>query len=280
MRVAVTGSTGFVGTRFRDWCRSRNWDVTPILRNQSLGEMTEAFERERVDAIVHLASLFVGQHEPGQVADLVRSNVEFGALVCEAARLANVTCVLNVGTDWQDFEGIAGRSANLYAATKSAFECILRYYQDAHGFKVYHVQLTDTFGTSDPRPKILPKLLSMKSGERLELSPGEQLLRLTYVGDVVAGLAQALELLREEPQTCYRRFALASDEALSLRSVVSLFEEESGRKLAVEWGARAYRPREVMKPALLEPSVPGWRPQVDLRTGIQMMLKTDDADRA
>jgi hypothetical protein len=53
---------------------------------------------------------------------------------------------------------------------------------------------------------------------------------------------------------------------------VALFEREAGVRLDIRWGERPYRQREVMVP-WQGPTLPGWRPRIDLSTGIRRVLE-------
>ena len=160
---------------------------------------------------------------------------------------------------------------NLYAATKQAFIDMARYYTDVFGIRFCTLKLCDTYGPGDPRPKIF-KLFKdcSESGEVLKMFPGEQLLDILYISDVVSGFCRLVELLASDTQLG-EQYVLSSGEQRSLRSLAASFERISGRPLPVEWGGRPYRDREVMVP-WRGPLLPGWKPSVDLETGIRLFL--------
>ena len=55
---------------------------------------------------------------------------------------------------------------------------------------------------------------------------------------------------------------------MNASSALSLGGGLSGTSLAIEWGARPYRDREVMVPWTKGKTVPGWAPHIPLERGL------------
>jgi len=68
------------------------------------------------------------------------------------------------------------------------------------------------------------------------------------------------------------KYAVSSLNPLPLRQLVALFEAEVGAKLPIEWGAKPYRAREIMVPWTKGSLLPGWQPQIDLKSGLKLFL--------
>ena len=291
MRIVVTGASGFIGSALVSHLRALSADVHVIARQHSdasalpptvsihrhdgsTGDLVTALQRIQPDIVVHLASLFLADHTPEQVSDLVASNLAFGCQLLEAARLAHVRRIVNTGTCWQHFETEAVRPVNLYAATKQAFEALLDYYHDAYDISQITLKLCDTYGPGDRRRKLINILLEAAfSGNKLDMSPGEQILDLTYIDDIVLAYERAIALLMSAETKFSGKF-LISGSRHSLQEVASIVEEVTGRQIDRTFGARPYRRREVMIPASgVESRLPGWAPVFGLRAGLAQMLK-------
>jgi len=94
------------------------------------------------------------------------------------------------------------------------------------------------------------------------MSPGEQLLDLVHIDDVRAHSASAPSICCEiEAPQPHERYAISSGKPLSVRQLVALLEQLSGKRLNVIFGARPYRTREVMQPWTDGAWLPGWRPE-------------------
>lgn len=285
----VTGGTGFIGTHL---CRRLISDghsvhvvVEPTHRDVvhgasaheldgTTGGMLQILDDTRPDLVFHLASLFLSTHRPEDIAPLIASNVLLGTQVLEA--MAQVGCkrLVNVGTGWQHYEGAAYDPVNLYAATKQAFEDIAAYYV-AQGVGTTTLALYDTYGPDDLRPKILPRLLdAATTGAPLDLSPGEQLLHIVYIDDVIEAFVVAAGLLDVAPAPAAKRYCIAADSPISLREIASAVERVTGRVIDAHWGARDYREREVMVPWVGE-HLPGWHPKVPIEDGIRRLLDSE-----
>ncbi|VWX32686.1 NAD(P)-dependent oxidoreductase [Limnobacter sp. 130] len=288
-RVALlTGATGFIGSNLARQLVNHGWHVHVLVRGDSkldalkdiqtsihFHQVTENIEnladtlREiQPTCVFHIASLFLAQHTPNQINQLVQSNVNFPTQLLEAMRLAGVKRLINTGTSWQHFENSDYDPVNLYAATKQAFESIIQYYIEAHGLKVCTLKLFDTYGANDPRPKLVALLWkTAREGTTLDMSPGEQLVDLVHIKDVVEAYCRAADLL-DTQTTGHVRYGVSSGNPMKLRDLVEAFERATNQRLPINWGGRPYRDREVMRLWRDYQTVPGWRPKIPFEIGI------------
>ena len=285
-RALVTGSSGFVGRRLAERLVAQGWTVHVVRRASTEAPApagTQAHRHDgttahlaaiaaavKPDVTFHLASLFLAQHGLEDVVPLIRNNVEFGAQLLEAVASAGCRRLADAGTSWQHFGGADYDPVCLYAATKQAFADVLAYWVAARGFAATSLQLTDTYGPGDGRAKLIPMLLkAAREGRRVALSPGEQRLDLVHVDDVAEAFVIAgRRLLEGLPPSGHREvYAVSSGHPMRLRDVVELLRAATGLPIDVEWGARSYRPREVMEP-WNGPTLPGWSPHIALREGL------------
>ena len=293
-RVAlVTGGTGFVGSHLLKRLEKDGWEVHAVVQASSLRKaegqggaiiwhphdgstagMLAILQAVQPRVVFHLASLFLAQHQPEDVESLIASNILFGTQLLEAMAQCGVRYLVNTGTSWQNYENEDYNPVCLYAATKQAFEDLARYYVEAEGLQVITLRLFDTYGPDDPRPKLLNLLKSsLISGENLALSPGEQMIDLVYIDDVVEAFICASRLFVDQQHTFSEVFAVTSGKPISLRKLVDVINGVVGNKLHVSWGARPYRPREVMIPWSDGKILPGWTPQVELRSGLMEIFE-------
>jgi nucleoside-diphosphate-sugar epimerase len=137
------------------------------------------------------------------------------------------------------------------------------------------VELSDTYGADDRRSKVLQLLVEAhRTQQPVGLSPGEQVVDLVHVDDVVDALLRAVPLADAQA----RSYAVHGDPVV-LRDFVALVGDVLGSAVPVEWGARAYRPREMMQPWRHWPRLPGWRPTIALREGLTALLQDDPHTR-
>jgi len=301
-RVAVvTGATGFVGGRLVRRLLADGWETHAIVRPSSnatilrdvLGSgnvhvhdgttvgLIDIVRSVHPDIIFHLASVFVAEHSTEDVDPLVQSNILFGMQLLEAMTVAGVSDIVNTGTTWQHYEGREYSPVSLYAATKQAFQDILQFYCEARGLRAVTLELPDTYGPDDKRPKLLSLLdRAARSGETLQMSPGEQLLDMLHVDDVVHGYEVAAGGLLTGKLPPSSEYRLSSGSLQLLKDVVELYRQVTGRTVSVVWGGRSYRAREVMKPVSPAPVLPEWQACISLKNGLAALNaeSQEDAD--
>lgn len=271
MRALITGASGFIGSHLVTHLRKKGWEIETLGRSDTPDSVERKMREFQPQVVFHLATFFVGEHKSSDIPALIQSNLQFSTQIVDCMVRNGVKTLVNTGTLWQYYQGHRDEPATLYAATKSAFESILKFYVSAHGLKVMNLMLSDSFGPGDTRPKLLPKLLSLAgTKEEILLSPGEQILEWTFVSDLVRAFEIAGERLvsGKETQT-FTHYTVTSGEALSLKDSVRVCEEVVGEKIPVKFGARPYRAREVMKPEKLDPALPGWTAEVSFREGVK-----------
>lgn len=285
--VIVTGATGYIGPRLVQALRSNGNTVHVLARDPKRVEQNSAHHviaiPDTTSALVdivgkvkprvcfHLATHFLPTHKPDDIPALIRANVEFSTMMGEAcARTGNVRFV-NAGTLWQHVEAKEYGPASLYAASKQAFLDMLRYYADVESLEVIHLDVSDTYGPNDPRPKLLQHLVRAAStGEALAMSEGNQLLDPVYVDDAVRAFVVAGDIDRQsEPLS---RYSISSGNLISLRDYVATLERATGKRVPIHWGARPYRPREMFTPWTWAPPLPGWEPQISLEEGFRAVF--------
>ncbi|ACL22191.1 NAD-dependent epimerase/dehydratase [Desulfitobacterium hafniense DCB-2] len=291
-KVLVTGATGFIGSNLVKRLLKNNLEVHVVTRDRSHVEqsaisdspvvihqhdgttagMIEIFQAAQPEVVFHLAAKFVAEHESQDINELMDSNLLFGVQLLEAMAVTGVQQLVNTGTAWQHFEQEAYNPVNLYAATKQAFETLAAYYVRTGLLKMITLKLIDTYGPNDPRTKIftLFKRISL-SGERLNMSPGEQRLGLVYIDDVVDAFLIAGQYVEDLTDCEMLSYTVAPERLYSLREVAALYETISGKRMNIGWGERPYRSREVMEP-YVGPTLPDWEAKVSLAEGIRKCL--------
>jgi nucleoside-diphosphate-sugar epimerase len=293
-RIAlVTGGTGFTGSNLIRRLTSNGWRVHVIVRSNSnlspldslskqlhihshdgsTSGMIEILNIAKPDVVFHLASLVLTQHKPIDLLSLLQSNIIFATQLAEAMAESNTHNLINTGTFWQHYENKDYSPTSLYAATKQAYEDILQYYVEAKNFKVITLTLFDSYGPGDPRQKLF-KLLkdATKSRQTLLMSPGEQLMDLVHIDDVVEAYVIAANLLLECKVASHERYSVSSGKPVKLKELVCIYEKVANTTIPIQWGGRSYRDREVMIPWSRGIPLPDWKPNISLFEGIKTVL--------
>lgn len=277
-RALITGVTGFIGGELARRLIADGWQVHAIVRPQSdthdlalTGDitlhvvedgqdLTSLLAATTPDVVFHLASLYLADHRADQIGALIQSNLLFTALLAEAMAATGTRNLINTGTAWQHFRTDGYRPVNLYAATKQAAEDLLLYYVDARDLSLITLRLFDTYGPGDKRRKLIQILIdAARTGEPLDMSPGDQIVDMTHVYDVVSGFVLAADQLMTAEARQARAYIL-SGERHSVKALAQLVSDALDRPVKARFGERAYRTREVMEPIVPGPDakLPGW----------------------
>lgn len=293
MNILITGGTGFIGTHLvKELCNHHQLHVLVppdldfiIPENVKVIEFSDDIPllhayliENKIEGIVHLATLFIAQHQGEQIKNMVLSNIYLGTAILEAVRATSVQWFLNTGTIWQNYksDSVDYCPVNLYAATKQAFIDMAAFYIETSDLKFATLKLSDTFGGGDTRRKLFTVLKEAAiSGEELRMSPGEQYLDILYISDIISGFVHLIHLLHDN-KLKENDYVLTAHKRYTLKEVIAIFEKVSGKKLNVVWGGREYRKREVMQPWKKGKVLPGWNAQLSLEQGITLYLNENE----
>jgi CDP-paratose synthetase len=292
MKILVTGATGFIGKNLIEALVRQKYEVYVIARTNSdisflntnikvfqydenIHSLLKFLQKETFDGVIHLASLFLATHTEDDISNLVSSNIKFGIELLEASKKTHVKWFINTGTFWQNYLSEDYNPVNLYAATKEAFEVMVKYYTETSDLIFTTIKLNDTFGPNDTRNKVFNLWSKIaKSGETLEMSAGEQIIDISYIDDVVNAYMILIEHLSSNQKENFKNktFAVKSDERINLKDLSKIFEDATNTKLNIKWGVKEYREREVMLPWVKGEVVPTWVPKHSLKEAIQKTI--------
>lgn len=298
-KAILTGATGFVGSNLCRKLLDQNWHVSIITRKSSnllnledlkdnvsiyehnnILDLINFFKKENADVVFHLASLFISEHDYTQIDALVESNLRFGLHILEAMKESGTNLMINTGTSWQHYHTDEYNPVNLYAATKEAYEKLIQYYIEAEGLRVITLKLFDTYGETDKRPKLINLLCQYAYQQNeLRVSPGEQTIDLVHVDDVTNAFIKAYDHLSGNKNLKYNVYSVGTGKSISLKKLISLFEDLTGERLNIIWGGRQYRKREVMELWRDCEGVPNWRPKILLEEGIKKIVDKEKPTR-
>lgn len=293
-RALITGGTGFIGSNLCRRLLKDGWKIFLITKKEfgydniidikekleiyeyddNFLELMEYIKKIDVDVVFHLASTIITEHKSEEVHKILQGNITFGTEVLEAMKYSNTKLLINTGTYWQHYNNEEYNPVDLYAATKEAFQNIIKYYVEVENIRCITLKLFDTYGENDKRPKLINLLNKFADeGTELNMSPGEQLLDLVHVEDIVEAYIIAYENLNKDLSLRDEKYAVATEERYQLKEVIQLFEEISNKKLNINWGGREYRKREVMIPWNDYKVLPNWKRKINLKEGLLKYAK-------
>lgn len=226
------------------------------------------------DVVYHLAAVALWQHQVDDIDQMISANILFSTQLLEAMSRNGAKHLVNTETFWQHYKGSDEYAPMcLYAATKQASRDILTYYVGTGCTNAISLVLYDTYGPGDPRKKLFNVLRqASQAGRQIDMTPGEQIVDMTHVDDVVSAYLHAGGMVLSESVGKLDTYAVTSGHRMTLRELVELIVRETGISVRPNWGGKPYRTNEVMVPWVGKP-LPGWRPKIDLVAGIREVFR-------
>ena len=284
--ILVTGATGFIGrnllkrlseygpsiiavTHSND---SISLPVEKICYDGSYQSLFAPVAERKIDFVVHLATQFLTNHKPEQISALIDATVKFGTHLLELTRQKQIPYFINTSTYAEYYQHDGYNPQNLYAATKYSFEAILKYYEGVTKTRYITLELTDTYGPGDSRPKFINLVLdAIMKKEVFKMSLGEQEICYLYIDDAVNAFITCIGLMAENAISANDHFSVYADEVYKLKNLVALVAKYMNTHLETNAGFYPYRDREIMSFQPSFPKLPDWNSKITLKEGLDLI---------
>lgn len=297
--ILLTGASGFIGSYLLEDLLQKSYKVVITKRSFSdtwrikhlLGKIgsydvdrikiEKIFEENKIDCIIHLATHYKKAHSEEDVEKFIEANIRFPALILQQMVKHNIRFFINTGTFTEyDIgpepigENAKKRAHNLYSAFKIAFLDILKYYSDEFGIKAIDLKLFSPYGPKDNEKLFVYIIKSFVEGKQFEVTKGEQKWGWTYVTDIVDAYVKSLRYI-EIMKNQYEAFNIGAEKVHSIREIISLLEEMSGKKELAKF-TKQYPKNEIFLVNCNNSKARkhlGWAPRIDLNTGLKEMYE-------
>ncbi len=281
--ILITGASGFIGSSLLKYLydnevniiavvhKTKNIDlpIQTIEYDGSFESLSNSLIDKEIDLVLHLATLFIANHKSDQISDIIDANIKFGAHILELTKQKKIPAFINTSTYATNFKHEGYNPQNFYAATKQSFFDLIKYYQETTNTVFITLEMTDTYGPGDTRPKFINLVLDAISNQQtFKMSLGEQEICYLYIDDAVNAFAHCIMLLIKNEIEINSSYSVYSNEVFQLIDLVSYVSELSGYTLETERGFYPYRDREIMTYKPTYPKLVGWESKVMLKEGI------------
>lgn len=228
-------------------------------------------------AIVHCAAYGVDARQ-SDLAEALRINV-LGSLAVQAAAARAEARFIHIGTSYEygpspavQDESFCPAPRGIYGVSKAAATMALLDRAASSGCKTLILRPFGMYGPDEGVHKLTPLVMrSMLLNIPLDLTAGEQIRDYVYVGDVAQACMVAARI---EKFPNGRIINLASGMPVRLRDFVQAAAcAVRGDMNLLRWGARPYRPHEVMATQgtyALARHLLDWQPQTSLHAGMAL----------
>jgi GDP-L-fucose synthase len=306
-RVTVTGGAGFLGKHITKRLRAYGALVfVPRKRDYDLTTLEAGLRcllEHPCDILIHAAAYYGGiginVSEPGR---LYFQNLVMGANLMEAARLAKVAKVVNIGTacsypgyleghlkECDLWAGPCHASVVNYGLTKKMLAVQAQAYKSQYGLDSIHLILTNLYGPGDSynpdRSHVVAALVRKWVEADLAKSPaievwgtGRPVREFIYVEDC----ADAIILAAEKYHDVAMPLNIGTGIGTSIRELVETINEVTGYRGRIEWnsdkpdGAAV----KVLDVTRMKAALDGWIAPNDLKSGLAKTIDWYRANKA
>jgi len=245
-KILITGSSGFIGSKIFENI-SKNNKTYIILRSKKkikkirnlniirywdFDELNFQLKKIKVDIVIHCATHYVKEHSYNDIQKLSDSNVLFGNIILENLGYLKVKKFINLSTVWEDYNSIKNDNPNLYAVYKKNFTHLINFYKKKFlNISFYNLMISDTFGASDKRSKIINILRNnYKKNKNTKIISKNLYLNLLNVDDIVNAVNMIIKKNVKPGQ-----YVLKNKKDFKVSDIIDSFNQIFTKKIKITW---------------------------------------------
>ena len=243
-KILLTGSTGFVGSAILNelsknhtiYCLNRKKTKKTKNHNniffKSYNDLNSKLKKLRVNTVIHCATHYVKNHKFEDISKLSESNILFGNIILENLSNMKVKNFINFSTVWENYNGVEHNCHNLYSVYKKNFSNLLKYYEKiSPSISFYNLFISDTFGETDKRPKIINVLKkNYEKNFTTKIISSKLYLNLLNIKDIISSLSIVFDN-KNKPGN----YDLVNDKSYSISQIINAINKKNNKKIKVKW---------------------------------------------
>lgn len=247
IKILLTGSTGFIGSYLlKKLCKKNKIYVilrkkrNNVLRNKNIKQiyynnyedLNKKIKKIKVNTVIHCATHYVKQHKFDDINKLSNSNILFGNIILENLKMMGVKKFINFSTVWENFNGKKENYFNLYSAYKASFLNIINFYnKKLNNIKFFNLVISDTFGESDKRNKLINILKkNYKKNRKTKIVSKNLYINLINVSDI----NNAIELILKSNFKS-GSYSLNNRKDFKITEIIDAINNNLNKKIKVVW---------------------------------------------
>jgi UDP-glucose 4-epimerase len=279
MRIAVTGSSGFIGSHLLPKLKELNHEVIEVSRSlgYDISNWKSISDLPHCEVIVHLAARTFVPDSFDNPREFYTFNIQATINTLELARIWNAKIIYMSSYLYGSPQYLPVDEKhplnphNPYAQTKYLSEELCKGYSRDFDITVIVFRLFNVYGPGQKGSFLIPEILNkIKNGSTITLKDPRPKRDYIHVNDVVSAIIMAIG----EYNIGFDVFNLASGKSVAVDELVFSIVKLSGKKLKVEF-TNEFRKGEVLETvADLKKIISklNWVPQTTLIEGITSLL--------
>jgi len=274
-KILITGSEGFIGSHLVELAVKREYEVVALIQYNSFGNkgwLDQIDERNRAkincvwgdlrdrgsllsamqgcDAVLNLAALIAIPYSYRAPESYVDTNISGTLNILEAARALRVKKIVQISTS--EVYGTAQyvpideahplNAQSPYAATKIASDQLALSYFCSFDLPVAIARPFNTYGPRQSNRAVIPTMISqVTSGkDKIKLGSLSPTRDFSYVTDIADGILAIME----SPNSTGTVINLGSNFEISIKDVVNIISEVTGKTIVIEQEDERIRPQK------------------------------------
>ena len=281
MNILLTGATGFLGSNILEDLSKNNLIYITVRKKKYINtklkkylyfkdmiDLNKKLKNIKVDAVIHCATHYVKDHDFKDLNKFAEANILFGNTILENLKTMNVKKFINFTTVWEDYNSIKNNSKNLYSVYKKSFSNIVDFYIKIYpNIKMYHLYISETFGSNDKRKKIINVLKSnYKKNIFTKIVSKNLLLNLINVEDIV----NAVKIILYK-KVIPDKYILKNNKSILISKLINEFNRINFRKIKVKWLSK----KKIYEKINLHKTILTWKPMKSNISDIIQIIKNN-----
>lgn len=267
LHVLILGSSGYLGgrverelsskpfvqiSRAKRLSKAKPFEFTLEQQgNRRTGDIREPsfFQTDKpFDVIISLAAEHTVKTGINDVTNLILANSWLPSVLGSLASQGGAH-VIHTGTYSHKSDFKSYDPQTFYAATKRSGELFLEYFSSNTSMTATILHTYDIYGPEQPHKKIIPSIVAqLRSGGKIEITPGEQEFRPVFVDDMVSIISH-LAIERKSAIESFEELDVYGPELFLIKDLPEIIASELGLRLEPSQVEKTveYRDREIMK---------------------------------
>ena len=282
--ILLTGGTGFLGSNIIKELSKEN-NIYTIIRKErkyinlkhknikillfkNYTQLNSQLNKIKVETVIHCATHYVKKHSHKDIIKLTESNILVGNIVLENIQSMNVKKFINFSTVWENYDSKKENAYNLYSSYKTAFSYLIQYYKKKNlNINFYNIMISDTFGKTDRRNKIINVLKNnYKNNLPTKILSKSLFLNLLNVEDIVDAVRILINKNIKSGQ-----YVLKNTSYFKMNDLITLFNKKNKKKIIVKWLSNKIIKEKIFPYKKLK----SWKPKKSKVSDILSILKNN-----
>lgn len=280
-KILLTGSTGFIGSQLLESLSKNNRiyitlrkKAKALIKNKNITKiyftnidnLDNKLKKINVDIVIHCATHYVKNHEFKDIKKLSESNILFGNIILENIKKMKVKKFINFTTVWENYNGDKDNFFNLYSVYKKNFSNLISFYKKkSKKIKFYNLIISDTFGRSDKRRKIINLLkINFKKNMLTKIISKNLFINLLNVKDIVSAINIVIK-----KNIAPGEYVLKNNKTFPILKIINTLNATSERKIRIQWLSNKVIKEKIYKYRHLK----NWRPSYSNIKDIVNLIK-------